>query len=68
MQHQSPMAVLLRSPVAKGTITMNNALGHIPSEGDESAAVPGMVLNIPSATEMSPAADFNMPSSWKYQR
>lgn len=69
MQCQSSMAVLLRSPVAKGgTITVNNTVRHILSEGEESAGVPGMALNTPSATEMSPTADFNMPSLWKQQR
>lgn len=48
------MTVLLRSPVATGgTITINNTLGHILSEGDQSAAVPGMAHPICHRNEPS---------------
>lgn len=41
-------------PVGKGgTVIVDTTLGHILSEGGESAAVPGAVLNIPATTEMS---------------
>lgn len=54
MQHQSQWQSFSSSPVGKGgTIIVDTILGHILSEGEESAAVPGTVLNTPSTTAMS---------------